>query len=78
MCGLAKGATSLAHHVIDAMLKDGLEHAHVIATDATVAFSRRVRKATAIGVYAPFPARCDSINCCSLSSSRSSSSTVGR
>lgn len=35
MCGWAKGAHVLAHHVVDAMVDDARAHAHVIATDAT-------------------------------------------
>jgi hypothetical protein len=35
MCGWAEGAHGLAHYVVDAMVEDSREHAHVIATDAT-------------------------------------------
>ena len=35
MCGWAKKAHELAHLVVDAMVADSREHAHVIATDAT-------------------------------------------
>lgn len=35
MCGWAKGAHELAHHVVDAMEEDARAHAQVIATDAT-------------------------------------------
>ncbi len=35
MCGWAAASHNLAHHVVDAMVEDGREHAYVIATDAT-------------------------------------------
>jgi transposase len=35
MCGWAKGAHELAHHVVDAMVADSQKYADVIATDAT-------------------------------------------
>ena len=35
MCGWAAGCHELSHLLVDAMMKDAIDHAHVIATDAT-------------------------------------------